>query len=140
MFPSLPLLCCESSVSVKENPDRNKNQIGQKILKIVIYKMIYCCLKMINFLLKQKCVTLIFSENFGSTSPKFNAIREWHNSIIKKFVFHQSIKPINKKFKIKSEFSIHHVSKDTIKRIIDDLDIKKPSSGEIQTFFFKVFL
>ena len=31
---------------------------------------------------------------------------------------------------------MHDVSKETIKRIIDDLDIKKPSSGEIQTFFF----
>ena len=26
MVPSLPLLSCESSVSVKENPDRKKNQ------------------------------------------------------------------------------------------------------------------
>ena len=27
MFPSLPLLSCESSVSVKENPNRKKNRI-----------------------------------------------------------------------------------------------------------------
>ena len=41
------------------------------------------------------------------------------NSIIKKFAFHQSIKAIK-----------------IIKRIINDLDIKKPSSGEIPTYFF----
>ena len=41
------------------------------------------------------------------------------NSIIKKFAFHQSIKTIK-----------------IIKRIINDLDIKKPSSGEILTYFF----
>ena len=28
MVPSLPLLSCESSVSVKENPDRKKKQHG----------------------------------------------------------------------------------------------------------------
>ena len=41
------------------------------------------------------------------------------NSIIKKFAFYQSIKAIK-----------------IIKRIINDLDIKKPSSGEIPTYFF----
>ena len=41
------------------------------------------------------------------------------NSIIKTFAFHQSIKAIK-----------------IIKRIINDLDIKKPSSGEIPTYFF----
>ena len=41
------------------------------------------------------------------------------NYIIKKFAFHQSIKAIK-----------------IIKRIINDLDIKKPSSGEIPTYFF----
>ena len=41
------------------------------------------------------------------------------NSIIKKFAFHQSIKAIK-----------------IIKRIINDLDIKKPSPGEIPTYFF----
>ena len=42
------------------------------------------------------------------------------NSIIKNFVFHQSIKKIKKKFKIKSELSINHVSSETIKRIINE--------------------
>ena len=50
--------------------------------------------------------------------------------------FHQSIKAIIK-IQIKSEFSINHVSTETIKRIINDLDIKKTSSGEIPTYFFK---
>ena len=54
--------------------------------------------------------------------------------IIKKIAFYQSIKAI-RKFKIKSKFLFHHVSTKTIKRIINDLDIKKPSSGEIQTYF-----
>ena len=58
------------------------------------------------------------------------------NSIIKRFAFHQSIKAIKKKLKIKSEFSINHVSTETIKRAINDLVIKKPSSGEIPTYFF----
>ena len=46
------------------------------------------------------------------------------NSIIKKFAFHQSIKAIKKKSKIKSEFSFKHVSNETAKNIINDLDIK----------------
>ena len=32
--PSLPMLSCESSVSVKENPDRKKNRHINKFLKI----------------------------------------------------------------------------------------------------------
>ena len=56
------------------------------------------------------------------------------NSIIKKFAFHRSIKAIKKKFKIRSEFSFNH---ETIKRIINDLDNKKPSSGETPTYIFK---
>ena len=40
MVPSLPLLCCESSVSVKENPDRNKN-IEKKIIYIYIFFSIW---------------------------------------------------------------------------------------------------
>ena len=32
MVPSLPLLSCELSVSVKENPDRKKKCLGNKIL------------------------------------------------------------------------------------------------------------
>ena len=57
-----------------------------------------------------------------------------NHQIIKKIAFYQSIKAI-RKFKIKSKFLFHHVSAKTIKRIINDLDIKKPSSGEIQTYF-----
>ena len=59
------------------------------------------------------------------------------NSIVKKVAFHQSIKPIKIKFKIKGEFLFNHVYTETIKRIINDLDIKKPSSGEIPTYFFR---
>ena len=58
------------------------------------------------------------------------------NSIIKNFAFHRNIKAMKKKFKSKSEFSFNHVSTETRKRIINDLDIKKPS-GEIPTWFFK---
>ena len=58
-----------------------------------------------------------------------------NHQIIKKIAFYQSIKAI-RKFKIKSKFLFHHVSTETIKRIINDLDIKEPSSGEIQTYFF----
>ena len=59
------------------------------------------------------------------------------NSIIKRFTFHASIKVIKKKFKITSEFSFKFVSTETIKRIINDLDIKKVSSGEIPTYLYK---
>ena len=58
------------------------------------------------------------------------------NSIIKMFAFDQSIKAAKKKFKIKSEFLFNHVSTETIKRIINDIDIKKTLSGEIPTSFF----
>ena len=58
-------------------------------------------------------------------------------SIIKKIVFHQNIKGIKNKLQIKSKFSINHASTETIKRIIDDLDIEKPSSGESPTYCFK---
>ena len=58
------------------------------------------------------------------------------NSIIKMFAFDQSIKAGKKKFKIKSEFLFNHVSTETIKRIINDIDIKKTLSGEIPTSFF----
>ena len=51
------------------------------------------------------------------------------NFINKKIAFHPSIKAIQKKFKIKSEFSFNLASTETIKRIINDLDIKKASSG-----------
>ena len=59
------------------------------------------------------------------------------NSSIKKIVFHQSIKAIKKKLKIKSEFSFNLVSTETIKRIINDIDIQKHSSGETPTYSFK---
>ena len=59
------------------------------------------------------------------------------NSIIKKFACYPSIKAIKKKFKIRSEFSFNLVSTETIKRITNDLDIKKASSGEIPTYLFK---
>ena len=45
-----------------------------------------------------------------------------------------NIKAIKKKFKIKIDFSFNLVSTDTIK---NDLEIKKASSGEIPTYFFK---
>ena len=59
------------------------------------------------------------------------------NSIIKKFAFRRGIKAIKKTFEIKSKFLFNHVSTETIKRIINDLDIKKPSSCEISTYFIK---
>ena len=59
------------------------------------------------------------------------------NSIIKKFPFHPSIKEIKKKFKIKREFSFNLVFIEAIKGIINDLDIKKASSGEIPTYLLK---
>ena len=57
--------------------------------------------------------------------------------LLKKIAFHQSIKAIKKKLKIKSKFLFKCVSTETIKRIIIGLDIKKHSSGEIPTYFFK---
>ena len=59
------------------------------------------------------------------------------NSIIKKFACHPNIRAIKKKFKIKSEFPFNLVSTETIIRIINDLDIKKTSSGGIPTYLFK---
>ena len=47
------------------------------------------------------------------------------------------MKAIKKKIKIKSEFLFYHVPAETIKRTINDLDIKRPSSGEIPTYFLK---
>ena len=38
MVPSLPLLSCESSVSVKENPDRKKKYIYHDTFCLLIYK------------------------------------------------------------------------------------------------------
>ena len=60
------------------------------------------------------------------------------NSIIKKFAFHPSINTLKKeKIKINSEFSFNLLSTETIKRTINDLDIKKVSSGVIPTYLFK---
>ena len=61
------------------------------------------------------------------------------NSIFEKCAFHQSIKARKKKFKIKSAFLFNRASTETMKRIINGLDIKKPSSGEIVTYFFKKY-
>ena len=100
------------------------------------------------FLSKQKDVSSIFNKLFGSTTDSSNLF-SWSedtkmssgndtiNSIVKKVAFHQSIKSIKIKFKIKGEFLFNHVYTETIKRIINDLDIKKPSSGEIPTYFFR---
>ena len=88
------------------------------------------------------------NKHFGSTADSSNLF-SWSgdtslssgndktNTIIKKFAFHQSIKAIKKKFKIKSEFLFKRVSTETIKRIVNGLDIKKPSSGEIPTYLYK---
>ena len=97
---------------------------------------------------KQKDVASTFSEHFGSITDSLNVFswpedtstssrNDTINSIIKKFVFPPSIKAIMEKFKIKSKFSFNLVSTETIKRIINDLDFKKASSGEIRTYFFK---
>ena len=59
------------------------------------------------------------------------------NSIIKKSACHPSIKAIKRKLKIESKVSFDLVSTETIKRIINDLDIKNASSGEIPTYLFK---
>ena len=59
------------------------------------------------------------------------------NSTIKKFAFQRSIKTIKNKIKIKSEFSFNH--KETIKRITNDIGIKKTSSGKIPTYFFRKY-
>ena len=59
------------------------------------------------------------------------------NSTIKKIAFHWSIKAIKKEIKTKSEFSFSHVYAETTKRMANDLDMKKPSSGEIPARFSK---
>ena len=97
---------------------------------------------------KQNYVAPTFNKHFGSITDSSN-LCSWPedtpmssrsdkiNSIIKKLACHRSIKAIEKKFKIKSEFSFNLVSTETIKRIINDLDIKNASSGEISTYLFK---
>ena len=81
-------------------------------------------------LLKQKDVAAILNKHFGSIIDSLNLF-SWSkdtsmssendtiNSISKKFAFHQSIKAIKKKYKIKREFSFNHVSIKTIKGIIN---------------------
>ena len=97
---------------------------------------------------KQKEVASTFNIHFGSVTDSLNPFswpkdtsvtsrNDTINSIIKKFAFHPSIKAIKKKFKIKNVFSFKLVSTETIKKIINDLDIKKASSGEIPTYLFK---
>ena len=86
------------------------------------------------FLSKQKDVASVFNKHSGSSIDSSNRFRwpgdtsmpsgnDTINSIIKILAFHQSIKTIKKKFKIKSKFSFNHVSTDTIKRIVNVLDI-----------------
>ena len=82
---------------------------------------------------KQKDVASTFNKHFGSITDSLNLFswpedtsmssrNDTINSIIKN---------------IKSEFSFTFISAETIKRIINDLDIKKASSGEIPTDLFK---
>ena len=97
---------------------------------------------------KQKDVASTFNKHFGSITDSLNLFswpedasmssrNDTINFIIKKIACHPSIKAIKKKFKIKSEFSFKLVSTETIKRIINDLDIRKASSGEILTYLVK---
>ena len=100
------------------------------------------------FLLKQKDVVSIFNKHFGSTTDSSNFLswpddtkmsskNDTINSIIKRFVFHQSIKAIKKKFKTKNEFSFNHVSTETLKRIINGLGIKNLLLVKLQLIFLK---
>ena len=97
---------------------------------------------------KQKDVASTFNKHFGSITDSLNLFswpedtsvssrNDTMNSIIKKFACHPSIKVIKQKFKIKSESSFNLVSTGTIKRIMNDLDIKKASRGEIPTYLLK---
>ena len=69
------------------------------------------------FLLKQKDVVSIFNKHFGSTTDSSNFLswpddtkmsseNDTINSIIKRFVFHQSIKAIKKNSKLKTNFHL----------------------------------
>ena len=100
------------------------------------------------FLSKQKDVASVFNKHFGSSTDSSNRFswpgdtsmssgNDTINSIIKILAFHQSIKTIKKKFKIKSKFSFNHVSTDTIKRIVNVLDIKKSLPVKYQLTFLK---
>ena len=98
------------------------------------------------FLSKQNDVASTFNKHFGSITKSLNLFswpedtsmssrNDTINSINKKFA--PNIKAIKEKFKIKSEFSFNLVSTEPIKRIINDLDIKQASSGQIPTYLFK---
>ena len=76
---------------------------------------------------KQKDFVAIFDKHFKWITDSLNLFSWFENtsmwsgndtinSITKKFAFHQSIKPINQKFKIKSKFSFNYVSIETIKK------------------------
>ena len=73
----------------------------------------------------------MFNKYFGSITELLNLFSKLEdtslssgndasNSIIKKFAFHQSIKTINKKIKVKSESFFNHVPTETITRIINE--------------------
>ena len=107
-------------------------------------------LEKVKLLSKQKDVTSTFNKHFRSVTDSLNPFSwpedTWMsstddtiNSIIKKFAFHLSIKEIKEKLKIKSEFSFNLVSAETIKRIINDINIKRAFSVEITTYFFKKY-
>ena len=97
---------------------------------------------------KQKDVPSTFNKHFESITDSLNLF-SWPEdtsmssrndiigSIIEKIVFHPSIKAIRKKFEIKSESSFNLVSAETIKRVINDLDIKKFLLVKFQFAFLK---
>ena len=93
-------------------------------------------LEKVRLLSKQKDVVSTFNKHFGSIKDSLNLLI---NSIIEKFASHLCIKAIKKEFKIKSKYSFNLVSTETIKRIINALDIKKASSGEIPTYLVILF-
>ena len=100
-------------------------------IKIVLYREILRCLKRI---ICYQDVIPTFNKHFGSVTDSLNLL-SWPedilmssangtiNSTIKKFAFQRSIKTIKNKIKIKSEFSFNHT--ETIKRITNDIGIKK---------------
>ena len=76
---------------------------------------------------KQKEVASTFNKHFGSITNSLNLFswpkdtsmssrNDTINSIIKKFAFHQRVKAIKKKLKIKNEFSFNLFSTETIKK------------------------
>ena len=80
---------------------------------------------------EKKDVTAILNKHYRSVTGPLNLFswledtpmssRNYRiNFIIKKFAFYQSIKAIKKKIKSKSEFSLNHVSTETIKKIINE--------------------